>query len=289
MKLRGFKPKYSAQSLLALLESRHIKDVFISECKDGPTHYSTHLRMDAWVMNKSWAHPCATGYEIKVSRADFIGDNKWPAYLPLCNQFYFVTPPGLIDLSELSPDAGLMVAAGEGTGTRLVMKKKAPYRQVEIPEEVYRYILMCRVKVESEGPMFTVEQTWRKWLERKQENRRLGYEVSKAIRERAEEIENENVRLKNKMSSYDRLATVMESLGISVESWQAERDLRDKIEAHEKVFNPVLVGKLRAAERVLADLVATVEAYNAPKNGNGSIQPEVALDSERGKAEGFAA
>lgn len=73
------KPRnYNSSAIVALLAARHVNDVFIPECKDGPTQSGSHLRMDAWAMNKSWAHPCAIGYEVKVTRADFIGDNKWP-------------------------------------------------------------------------------------------------------------------------------------------------------------------------------------------------------------------
>jgi hypothetical protein len=33
--------------------------------------------------------------EIKVSRADLLGDAKWPDYLEFCDRFYWGLPPGL--------------------------------------------------------------------------------------------------------------------------------------------------------------------------------------------------
>jgi len=33
--------------------------------------------------------------EIKVSRADLLGDAKWPDYLEYCDRFYWGLPPGL--------------------------------------------------------------------------------------------------------------------------------------------------------------------------------------------------
>lgn len=79
-----------AKNILRLLEAKHSKDLLIPECKDGPTQsVSEHLRMDAWVMNRSWAHPCYTAYEIKVTRSDFLNDRKWRGYLPYCNEFFF--------------------------------------------------------------------------------------------------------------------------------------------------------------------------------------------------------
>ena len=82
----------TAKDILRLIESRHSGDLVVAECKDGPTHYARHRRLDAWVMRKSWSKPALYGYEIKVSRQDFLKDDKWPDYLPMCNELYFVCP-----------------------------------------------------------------------------------------------------------------------------------------------------------------------------------------------------
>ncbi len=53
--------------------------------------------------------------EIKVSRADLLGDMKWPDYLDYCDRFYWAVPPGF-DLTPFEnpafrPEvAGLIVA-----------------------------------------------------------------------------------------------------------------------------------------------------------------------------------
>jgi hypothetical protein len=53
--------------------------------------------------------------EIKVSRADLLGDCKWPDYLDYCDHFFWAVPPGL-SLDPLHGDAkgpdcsGLIVA-----------------------------------------------------------------------------------------------------------------------------------------------------------------------------------
>lgn len=55
--------------------------------------------------------------EIKVARADLLGDTKWPDYLDFCDRFYWGVPPGL-DRSPLSADGyqpdetGVIVADG---------------------------------------------------------------------------------------------------------------------------------------------------------------------------------
>lgn len=53
--------------------------------------------------------------EIKVSRADLLGDRKWPDYLDYCDRFFWAVPAGFdLDLcarAELQPEiSGLIVA-----------------------------------------------------------------------------------------------------------------------------------------------------------------------------------
>ena len=53
--------------------------------------------------------------EIKVSRADLLGDQKWPDYLDYCDRFYWAVPTGFalapFDGESHGPDrAGLIVA-----------------------------------------------------------------------------------------------------------------------------------------------------------------------------------
>lgn len=250
---------YSAHTILEALAVRHSKDVFIPECKDGPTHYSSHMRIDAWAMNRSWAHPVATAYEIKVSRADFLKDNKWPAYLPLCNQFYFVTPPDLISLSEVPAEAGWLVIAG----SRLLTKKKAPHRAIQLPEEIYRYILMCRVVVGRSE--YQIERTkdervqeWRQFVSRRVELRELGYQVSKAIREKADALSLENERLKKRMTEYDDTRSFLSGLGIdpdhAVSTWSVE----DRLKEQEALFPKHWIWTMRdlrnALDRALKQL-----------------------------------
>lgn len=55
--------------------------------------------------------------EIKVARADLLGDTKWPDYLDFCDRFFWGVPPGL-DRAPLNSEAyqpdetGVIVADG---------------------------------------------------------------------------------------------------------------------------------------------------------------------------------
>jgi hypothetical protein len=53
--------------------------------------------------------------EIKVSRADLLGDGKWPFYLDYCDRYFWAVPQGfdlaLFDREELAPaTSGLIIA-----------------------------------------------------------------------------------------------------------------------------------------------------------------------------------
>jgi hypothetical protein len=52
--------------------------------------------------------------EIKVAKADLVGDGKWLDYLDYCDRFYWAVPPALAGICEgerfLPGEAGLIVA-----------------------------------------------------------------------------------------------------------------------------------------------------------------------------------
>jgi hypothetical protein len=152
----------NATSIVKLLAEKHHDDVFVAECKMGSSwgfdvrskgrprqgSGSGARRLDAWAMRRSWARPLFVGYEIKVSRHDFLRDTKWRSYLPVCNKFFFVCPPGLIDPDEIGEGAGLMEVFQDGAGLRT--RKRAPHREVDdiALNDVFRYLLMSRVTIE---------------------------------------------------------------------------------------------------------------------------------------------
>jgi hypothetical protein len=52
--------------------------------------------------------------EIKVAKADLLGDAKWTDYLEYCDRFFWAVPPGLASICDgerfLPNEAGLIVA-----------------------------------------------------------------------------------------------------------------------------------------------------------------------------------
>ena len=73
---------------LALKEFHNGKpSYFITECKTCSTYFPDPqglLKFDGLAITKSYTKPNIIGYEIKVSRNDFLQDNKWHLYLQYC-------------------------------------------------------------------------------------------------------------------------------------------------------------------------------------------------------------
>jgi len=224
----------TAGDIFTLIEARHSDSVVISECKTGGSFRGQMRMFDAWVMPKSWAHPYITGYEIKVDRGDFLADNKWMEYLPYCNYFYFICPKGLIDVGEVSADAGLMYVLG----SRCKVVKKSPLRQITIPDSIFRYILMARAKIIPSNYYLTSDEDkskfFRRWLETKEITGELGRHISKSLRKAVDEeiykVRNENAVLKNKILEYDGVRETLQQLGIDdsfVSRYIVERKVRE--------------------------------------------------------------
>lgn len=222
-----------AKDLVDLLAYRHAGDVFVPECKTGSSQFDSSCpRLDAWAMKKSWLHPCAIGYEIKVSRNDFLKDEKWVQYLEFCNQFYFVCPTGLIAVEEVPEQAGLLWVAK--TGTRLYTKRKAPHREVEVPASLYEYLLMARTVVTRED-VYEQADFWRHWLAERDEHKDLGHAVSKKIRELIEkqidDVSSENRRMLKLMESYADVRKTLAAMEIDTdEVWGMQRAVDRRIE-----------------------------------------------------------
>ncbi len=222
----------TANDIERLLSAKHSGDVFVPQCKTGPTHGAKVSILDAWAMMKSWANPLAIGYEIKVSKSDWRSDDKWPLYLPYCNQFYFVCPWGLIPLKELHDGCGLVYVSK--TGTRLFTKRKAPRRDIEVAdiEQLMRYILMCRSSIirEYEREESGLEY-WKAFVEEREDSRAIGRATSRklveAYKSNVLEVQVENHRLERKIESLESIEKFCVENGISPGSYMARKQIRN--------------------------------------------------------------
>lgn len=209
--------KMNSHDIEKLLEEKHKEDLFVSQCKTGASGKGV-LILDGWAMKKSWANPCFTGYEIKVSRSDFNGDDKWRGYLDYCNEFYFVCPAGMVKPEEVPDPAGLICVST--TGNVLYKKKKPIYRDLLIPESLYQYVLMVRTKITRDiWHRETKKEFWEKWLADKKVDNRFGYSVGKTLREtikkEIEDVRYENKQLKDENENYSEIKSYLDSIGVN--------------------------------------------------------------------------
>lgn len=202
----------------ALAKKHGEREFFMTEVKNGPTGVGPGelLQFDAVAIYKSWTRPQIRGYEIKVSRSDFLRDIKYSRYLPYFHEFYFVVPAGMVQRQEVEENIGLMWYNPE-TGA-LTTKKKAVWRNIEIDALMLLYVIMYRLDSDRLPFHSTKADYWRDWLENRTSDRELGHQVGSKIVTRMNELQRENERyshFKEEREDYGRIVTVMRKHGLS--------------------------------------------------------------------------
>ncbi len=131
--------KTTAAVLLDALEqffhSRVSEWIFLRELRAGTgSRNNSAQRIDAFALN-CLAHLAMkrVAYEVKISRADFFCELRHPVKRRLAmrysNEFYFVTPPGLVEVCEVPVDCGLIEVSRE----TCVVIVPAPWRDTPGP------------------------------------------------------------------------------------------------------------------------------------------------------------
>jgi len=265
------RPTISVHQITDLLAARHCRDVFVPECKSGATQGSTHFRLDAWAIRKSYARPCAWGYEIKAHRSDWLRDQKFGPYLDYCNEFYLVAPAGVIQRDEVPADAGLLEPAS--TGTRLLTRKRAPYRQVSIPEELYWYVLFTRCRVTREYEPGHQTNYWRAWLAERDAAKRIGHAASRKLRQliddRIEAVEDANRQLKAENDALAGVRTMLEDLGVTMDDVRGRYRLKDKLKAACQVVPDELIVALRQTVHQTTATLDVIRELQSQKDPDG--------------------
>jgi len=193
---------------LSQYHSDSYKSTIFFEVKTGPTYFNSDLLiMDGLAIKKSWKNPKLTGYEIKVSRSDFLRDEKWRGYLDYCHKFYFVCPKGLISRDEieaLDENVGLMYYHKDYNNCRLHTMKAPVYRNIGFPpKELLYYILLSKVDRDKDPFYDSQADYFRELVERKENNKSLGFAVRGKIGDVIVEQEKENNELQRKLERYE--------------------------------------------------------------------------------------
>ncbi len=174
-----------------------------------------------------------------------------------------MAPKGLIKSDELSAECGLIELVGT---QRLITRKRAPYREIESPESLYRYILMCRSKItrdwQDDGSPRT--RILRAWLDNKEENKQLCYEVSKAVKEHVHRVEIENERLKTLCGKYEDVRQFMKSLDMTDSDlgWRPRWNAEDRYRKLTDLIPDTLKKAVKDSRDAMANLDKQIELLN---------------------------
>ena len=204
-----------ADQVLRALARRHTnhqqKDLFLTQVKTGATWSNKQLLIfDALAIARSWANPRITGYEVKVDRGDFLRDTKWPGYLPYCHEFYFVCPTGLIHPDELSTGVGLIYYSAEED--RLVTKRRAVHRAIELRWDLFYYIAICRTESDRH-PFFSDRREFLEaWLQDKADKRVLGQVVGSRMAKELESLYRRMSELERELETQSKAGEHLEQL-----------------------------------------------------------------------------
>ena len=146
--------------------------------------------MDAFALTSNWKQ---VGYEIKVSKQDYLNDNKWYRYLQYCNQFSFVCPEGLISPDDVESSVGLIWVNDSNLPYTV---KKAPHKPIVCDTAMfYRSLLTVLLDRESDSQkkakrLIQAEQ----WIRNKQQGKIVSHLVNDAIRKEIYQLR-ERIRL----------------------------------------------------------------------------------------------
>ncbi len=253
--------KVTSTDIKIALAEKHYKDFFLTEVKSGPTQLAVpgSLKiLDGLAIRKSWAAPCFTGYEIKVSRSDFLRDAKFYTYEELCNCLYIVCPKGMIDRTEVPESVGLMYYNLDKK--TLTTKKKAIYRKIEYSPEMLLYIIYSRLDSDR-YPFFSDKKSYfDSYLAGKIDNRVLGCAVkSKLIQD--------NIRLERELADlgsfkrayydeYKEIHRVLEKH--SIYGWRGN-EIADELDKTLSRRCPEGIGDIRAALETVVRRIKLME------------------------------
>ena len=203
--------QFNEEEVLNLLSIRHRGDVFIPQCRTGPSFEGVQI-FDAWVVPSSWSTDKVFGYEVKVSRNDFLRDSKWQGYLPFCTDFYFVCPWKMISVDEVPEPAGLIWCSKNAT--RLYTKKQATHRDVEIPKSIFKHALMKKYLYQE----YDEQAYWDEWLAKKKSCQLTGHMVGCRLSRLIMEVHRSNLQMKRRLKQYKKMRRTFKDMG-----WDPEK------------------------------------------------------------------
>lgn len=258
--------------ILCLLQKKHAKDAIVPECKNGETWGARDLlKLDAWVLLRTYSPLTTIGYEIKCSRQDFEQDQKWTKYLELCHLFYFVCPAGLIRATDLPNQIGIIWASKDKLHTKRKAERTKP--DIEKLNRLLIYVVMARSQIvdnmyemNNEPPKSQL-QLLKEATEKANEKRELAYFVKGHVRDIFTETQKAGQELKYREDAIKRFEEQLKLLGITWDSqnnnWQDTMRVENEINLLKKRINSRTLGNMKQLASQLNETVEMITQYRS--------------------------
>lgn len=251
-----------ADLILRILQQRHRRDLWLTEVKDGPSTLAQTSRLDALAIKKSWTQPRFVGYEVKISRSDFLRDDKWVTYLPVTHQFSFACPWDLIQPDELPPEVGLYWVREDG-GLKQV-RRPTLRPMTTLPTHLLYYLVLSRLSPDHH-PFFTNQREQAvAYVSDRPERQELGRIVGSRMSEELSALEHRKRMLENRIDAtryaYDQLCHTLEEAGLPTNEWELKVALASLQVGARTGIDPSTVQRLRTAAQHILDETDRLQA-----------------------------
>lgn len=260
--------KVTSSDIKIALAVKHYRDFFLTEVKSGPTQLAVpgDLKiLDGLAIRKSWTSPCFTGYEVKVSRGDFLRDAKFYTYEELCNCLYVVCPKGMIDRTEIPESVGLMYY--DPDKRTITTRKKAIYRKIEYSPEMLLYIIFSRLDSDR-YPFFSDKREYfEMYLAGKSSNRVLAHAVKTKLVEDNARLEKALENLQVFERQYETYKMVMDVLHKHHIWGYRGKDIVDELDKALSSKCPDNISDIRRSAERLAERLRAIETREGQEKG----------------------
>lgn len=185
------------------------------------------LRLDGvaleWQYGNMWVH----GYEIKISRSDWLRDAKYERYRKYCDTLTVVCPKGTIGRDEMPGDIGLMWFEPDKATLRYKRKPgyDAPDKDTSILKDRLLREIVRSVWYDASVSRYGRYATAKEYLDQKAEMKGVGRALGSKMALRLQNLEEQcepthRRRTEAKAAAYDRLVRLLWDSGYrQIDPW----------------------------------------------------------------------
>jgi hypothetical protein len=206
--------------IVTALNKRYERDScgFFSEVPTGHD-VNGDLRLDGVNLQRSGQDLHVQGFEVKISRSDFLRDNKYHLYGQYVNALTLVCPSGMIQREEVPEHTGLMWYT---PSSRSLRYRRKPTWDMSADTQAVRNSILTRLAWHDTGSRYLEHyETAQQYLDEKADWKNVGHYLGTKMAKRIEQLEYQKAGSKNeeeriKAERYDKLIRILRKHGYTV-------------------------------------------------------------------------